>query len=109
MNFDITPDDFTTYIIMFWFVAMPVGLVWSLWWNLKSRHKSLHYKLILEQKIFLISEELNIYKEQANGLLKVLQGHTAAIAKLEDSPKSKPPKSLKDKVLAASKRTARRR
>lgn len=138
----LTPDDLTTYIIMFWFVAMPVGLVVSLWlhWRMHKRIWILEEMHKLPHAILAETPEFTSISEQQSRLLKVLQSHTAAIAKLEETvnrdnwgmPKvydisedqkewndvvaktlkkvglCKPPKSLKDKVLAASKRNGKR-
>lgn len=129
MNFDTIPDDLITYIIMFWFVAMPVGLVALGWWCYFNALAIRKHKQIADNNTAEMVGGLLRYREALEkhneGVIRIIQSHTAAIAALEDSPKSKPPKyrdgtvdydnlinnlrkerqkSLKDKVLAASKR-----
>lgn len=140
MNFDITLDDFVNYILMFWFVAMPVGLV-ALGWLCYLLQRQISYS----RQTLINNNIINVARHNGNdthvaSLIKVLQGHTAAIAKLEETvnrdnwgmPKiydisedqkewndvvakalkkvglCKPPKSLKEKVIAASKRNGKR-
>lgn len=112
---NITLDDFVTYIIMFWFVAMPVLLVWSLWWNLSNQKRIRYIKAHAPSKEEYLNNSIYL-GEKINGIIKIIQAHTSAIANLEGhlhltkipNVLSKPPKSLKDKVLAASKRNGKR-
>lgn len=133
MNFDTIPDDLTTYIIMFWFVAMPVGLAALGWWcyfNARAirKHKQIADNNLATEVCSDISYREAMEKHN-DGIIRIIQSHTAAIAALEarnigfasviqqhtslivdlqNHFKSKPPKSLKDKVLAASKRNGKR-